>query len=72
MELGKAKKILEREKHVIKVEYLHKAKIIKVYTNNSELSQSLLNNLFPNSRISVEQNTFSGIVNYTYTIKLRK
>lgn len=72
MELGKAKKILEREKHVIKVEYLRKAKIVKVYTKNNELSQSLLINLFPNSRISVEQNFFLGIVNYTYTIKLRK
>lgn len=72
MELGKAKKILEREKHVIKVEYLRKAKILKIYTNNCEVSQSLLNNLFPNSRISVEQNIFSGIATYTYTIKLRK
>lgn len=72
MELGKAKKILEREKHVIKVEYLRKAKILKVYTNNCELSQSLLNNLFPNSRISVDQNILLGIVTYTYTIKLRK
>ena len=72
MELGKAKKILEREKNVIKVEYLRKAKIVKVYTINNELSPSLLINLFPNSRISVEQNNFLGIVNYTHTIILRK
>ena len=72
MELGKAKKILERENHVLKVEYLRKAKIVKVYTNNNELSQSLLNNLFPNSRISVELNHFLDNITYTYTIKLRK
>lgn len=72
MELGKAKKILKRENNVIKVEYLRNAKILKVYTKNAELSQSLLINLFPNSRISVEQNIFLGIVNYSYTIKLRK
>ena len=73
MELGKAKKMLEREKFVVRVEYLRKAKILKIFAKEDCLSKAYLNKLFPDARsISVETDKFLDINTYTYIIRLRK